>query len=238
MSWWKMSQFIMVFFLELYQFFFLFFKTLNRLRNLGLGLLSMWSSEDGFSELIVSTSFLMGPDENFLNSSWYFPLNFINSSSCFLALIRWINIALVFYFKVIFRRWMFRVESKHFILNVLWWKLSQFIMVFFLEICQFFLFLLKIWSDGEMLAWDFLSKWYSKDVCSELILSTSFLMCYDENIFHSVCCFPLKSINSSSGCSKHLLDGKRLAWSLLSKWDSEDGCSEVILSTSFWMCSN
>ena len=84
-SWWKLSQFIMVFFLGIYQFFFLFLKTL----------------------------------------------------------IRWRNLVLEFSLKVIFRIWMFRVDGKHFILNEFWWKLSQFIMVFFLELYQFFFLFFK-----------------------------------------------------------------------------------------------
>ena len=72
----KISQTIMVFFLELYQLFFLFLKTL----------------------------------------------------------IIWINLSLEFSLKVICRIWMFRVDGKHFILNGSWWRISQCIMVLFLEL--------------------------------------------------------------------------------------------------------
>ena len=59
----------------------------------------------------------------------------------FINLIRWRNIRFGFSLKVIYRIWMFRVDGKHFILNESWWKRSQFIIVFFLELYQlFFLF--------------------------------------------------------------------------------------------------
>ena len=51
--------------------------------NLARNFHSNLSSEDGCSELMVITSFWMGPDENFLNSSWCSSLNSINYSSCF-----------------------------------------------------------------------------------------------------------------------------------------------------------
>ena len=121
----------------------------------------------------------MGPDENFPNSSWCFPLNSINSSSCFS----------------------------------------------------------KIWSGGEILAWNFLSKWSSKDGCSEVMVSTSFWMCTYENLFNSSWCFPFNSINSSSCFFKLWPDGEILDWDFLWKWSAEDGFSEVIVSTTFWMCS-
>ena len=56
-------------------------------------------------------------------------------------MLSWINLSLKHSIKVICIIWMFRGESRHFILNEYWWKLSQFIMVFFLKIYQlFFLF--------------------------------------------------------------------------------------------------
>ena len=66
------------------------------------------------------------------------------------TLIRWRNIVLTFSLKVIFRRRIFRVDGKHFILNGSRWKLSQWIMVLFLELYQlFFLFFktLIIWRN-------------------------------------------------------------------------------------------
>ena len=54
-------------------------------------------------------------------------------------------------------------------------------------------------------------------------------------MFDSMRCYLLNSINSSSCFSKLWLDGEILAWNLLSKWTAEDGCSELIVSTSFWM---
>ena len=79
-SWWKCSWFTMMFFLELYQFFFLFFR----------------------------------------------------------ILFRWRNIFLVFSLNVICRRCMFIGKSKHVFLNRSRWRLSQCIMVSFLELYQLF----------------------------------------------------------------------------------------------------
>ena len=103
-------------------------------------LLSKWYSEYGCSEVIVSTSFSMGPYENFLISSYFPSLKFINSSSSFLIL----------------------------------------------------------WSDGEILACNFLSKLSSEDLCSEVIVSTSCWMGPDENFLDSSWYFSLNFINSSS----------------------------------------
>ena len=52
---------------------------------------------------------------------------------------------------------MLRIDVKHFILDGYWWKLSQFIILFFLEIYQFFFLFLKLWSDGKILAWNLLN---------------------------------------------------------------------------------
>ena len=142
--WWKLSQLIMVFLLELYQLLFLFFK----------------------------------------------------------PLIRWRNLVLEISLKVIFRIWMFRVNYKRFILNGSWWKLSQFIIVFFLEIYQLFFLFSKLWSYEEILACNFLSKWSSQDECSELMASTSFWMGLDKNFFNSSWCSSLNYINSSPCFSK------------------------------------
>ena len=61
----------------------------------------------------------------------------------------------------------------------------------------------------------------------------SILICSDDNLFGSICCFPLNSNNSSSGCENNLLDGGSLAFNFLSKLSSEYGLSEVIVITSF-----
>ena len=54
-------------------------------------------------------------------------------------------------------------------------------------------------------------------------------------MFDFTCCFTLNSINDSFGVSKLWSDGKILALDFVSKWSSENGGSEVIASTSFWM---
>ena len=56
-------------------------------------------------------------------------------------LIRFIKLGLEVGLKELFRRWMFRGDIKNLILNVLWWELSQFIMLSFLEIYQLFFIL-------------------------------------------------------------------------------------------------
>ena len=71
-------------------------------------------------------------------------------------------------------------------------------MVFFLEIYQFFFFFSKVWSVGEILAWDLISKWYTEDGCSEGILSTLFWFFTDYNMFDYsfssyIICFKLSS---------------------------------------------
>ena len=66
------------------------------------------------------------------------------------AFIRWRNIVLKFALRVIFRKWMFRVDGKHFIFNGSWGKLSQFIMVLFLECYQLLFLFFKtfiIWRN-------------------------------------------------------------------------------------------
>ena len=97
---------------------------------------------------------------------------------------KWRNLRLEFSLKLIFRIWMFRGDSKHLILKRSIWKFSQFTMVFLLKRYQLFFFFSKTWSDGEILALNFLSKKSSEYVCSEVIIvSTSFWMYSDENIF-------------------------------------------------------
>ena len=100
----------------------------------------------------------------------------------FKYLIRWRNIVLEFSLKVIFRRWMFRVDGNHFILNRSWLKLSQSIMVFFLETYQLFFLFFRTLIRWRNMSLDFFSKWSSEYGCSEVIVSTSFWMCSDENM--------------------------------------------------------
>ena len=90
----------------------------------------------------------------------------------FKTLIKWRKLSLEFSLEVICGRWIFKGESKHFILNGPWWKLSRFIMVFFLELYLFFFLFFKLWSDREILAWNYLSKWSAEDGCSAVRVST------------------------------------------------------------------
>ena len=64
--------------------------------------------------MIVSTSFWMGPDENFLIHH--------NVSPWTLSML--LCISQNFSLKVILIRWVFRGDSKHFILNLLWWEIA------------------------------------------------------------------------------------------------------------------
>ena len=132
----------MLFFLELHQFFFMFFKTLIRWRNLVL--------EFSLKVIWIGWMFRGNGKHLILNGSLWKLYQFIVVLLLelnqffflfFKTLIIWINISLGFSLKVIFRIWMFRVDGKHFILNGWWSKISQFIMVYFLEFYQFlFLF--------------------------------------------------------------------------------------------------
>ena len=111
-----------------------------------------------------------------------------------------------------------------------------FFMLLFREIYKFFFFLFNNWSNLSNLAWSLVSKQYSEDEVSEVRVSTSFVICSDENFYGSICCFPFNSINYSSFFPKIWSDGESIAWGLLSKLSSEDGCSEVRVSTSFSIC--
>ena len=125
-SWWKLYQFIMVFFLELYQFIFLFFKNLIRWINLVLGC---------SFKVIFRRWIFRGNSKHFIcNGLWwrlsqcimvFFHELYQLSSLFFITLIWWRNILLEFYIKVIFRRRMFRGESEHFMLDGSWWGLFQ-----------------------------------------------------------------------------------------------------------------
>ena len=145
-SWWKLSQFIMMFLLELYQFFFLFFKTLIIWINLSL-LFSLkvifrrWMFRDESKKFI-------------LNGSWWKISQFIVVFFLelykffflfFKTLIRRMKFSLGFSLKKIFRRWSFRGESKHLILNGSSWNMSQVIMVFLLELYQLFFLFVIFW---------------------------------------------------------------------------------------------
>ena len=158
-SWWKLSLFIMVVFLELYLLFFLFFETLIRWRNLSLK----------FSLKVICRRLMWRGDSNHFisNGSWWKFSQFIMVFFLglyqffflfFKTLIRWRNLCLGFSLKVICRRWIFRGESKHFILNGSWWKLSLFIMVFFFELYQFFFLFFKTFISWRNLSLEFALK--------------------------------------------------------------------------------
>ena len=91
----------------------------------------------------------------------------------------------------------------------------------------------NFWSNGETSAWNLVSKWYSEDGVSEVRVSTSFSIFYNEKCFGYIFCYPLNTINYSSWFSKPWSDGEILDWSLVSSWSSEDGCSEVRVRNHF-----
>ena len=123
---------------------------------------------------------------------------FWGSNSSFLkTFLRWRNLSLEFALKLIFQRWMFIGESENFSLNGYWWKPSLLIMVFFLELYQFFFWFVELCSDGESWAWNVLSKWFSEDGFLGLMVSTSFWMGTDENVLNLSWCSYLNYINYS-----------------------------------------
>ena len=91
-------------------------------------------------------------------------------------------------------------------------------------------------SDGEILAYNFLSKLYEEDGVSEVRVITFFWMYPDKNFINSSLCFSLNYINYSSWFSKLWSYGENLYWDFLSEWSIEDESLEVRLSTLFWMC--
>ena len=109
--------------LELYQLLFLFFKNLIIWRKLGLK----------FSlRLIFIIWMFIGDNKKFiLNVLWWehvlfhvlFTLELYHLFFLFFkTLIRWRNLGLGFSLKVISRRGISRGDSKHLILNLLWWE--------------------------------------------------------------------------------------------------------------------
>ena len=73
----------------------------------------------------------------------------------FKSLIRWINLSLEFSLKVIRGILIFIGESKHLILNGSQLKISQFIMVFLLELYQFFFLVFKTLIRWRKLSLEF-----------------------------------------------------------------------------------
>ena len=63
--------------------------------------------------------------------------------------------------------------------------------------------------------------------------TSEFLIC-----FNFWFCCSMRSINSSSDFLECWSDLSNLAWSLVSKWYSEDEVSWAISRTLFWMCSD
>ena len=132
--WWKLSQFIMVLFLELlslcheiYQFFFLFFKDFLIWRNLVLEfalkvICRIWMLRDEINELILNSS-RWKPSQFIM----VFVLEFYQLFVLFFkTLIIRKNFSSEFPLKVIFRRFIFSGDIKNLILNVSWWEIVWF----------------------------------------------------------------------------------------------------------------
>ena len=149
----------MMLFHEILQVLFWLFEILIIFIKLGL--------EFGLKEIFIRWSFRSDINHFILNVFWWELVRLYLLSSLelyqfffwlFENLIRWINIGFVFALKMIFRRWMFRCDGKHFILNVLWWERVWFHVFFPLNYINTYYFLSKLLSDGEKCSWNFLSK--------------------------------------------------------------------------------
>ena len=224
-------------------------KFWSDLSNLAWILVSKNYSEDKDSEVRVTILFSMCYDEKLFGYICFSPLNSINSSYLFSKLGLDGEISSWNFFS----KWSSEDGCSDVVVSPLFWMASD---EYFLNtLCHFslnsWIFInvsthfsngvnyssccSKLWLDGEILLWGFLSKWSSEYGCSELMVSTSFLMSTDEKFPNSSWCSSFKSINYSSCFSKNWSDGEILACNFLSKWSVEDGCSEVRVSNSFWM---
>ena len=112
--------FLILLFHEIHPFFFCSFKNLIRFIKLGL--------EFGLEAIFVRWIFRSESKHFVFNVLWWelvWFLFFLELYQLFFWLlrnfIRWRKLGLGFSLKVIFRRWIFRGESKHFIFSVFWW---------------------------------------------------------------------------------------------------------------------
>ena len=198
-------------------------------------MVSRQSSWDEVSKVIVITSF-----------SIFFWLELVRFLLlCYLELfflffktfIRWINIGFGFSLKFIFRRCMSIGDSKHFILNESWWKLSQFIIVFFPELYQFFFLFFNIlirWRNltlGFDLKVIFIRCMFIGD-SKHLILKESWW-----RISQFIMVFFLEILNLYLFLLV-FFKWRKLGLDFFPDWSLEYVYSEVILITSFWMCSD
>ena len=106
-----------------------------------------WYLIDHFSSLWESRYFRVESNQFFLNILWSLILLFCEIHQFFLLLfkflIRFIKLGLEFCLKVIFRWWSFISKSKQLVLNVLWWELFWFHLLFYLDLYQFLFWLFK-----------------------------------------------------------------------------------------------
>ena len=98
----------------------------------------------------------MYSDEN-LFLVWYvvFPWIYQLFFWLFKLLIIRSNLGLKFSVKFLFRRWMFRGDSKHFFFNVFWWECFRFQLLFSIKIYKFFFWWFKIFIRWRNLALEF-----------------------------------------------------------------------------------
>ena len=133
----------MLLFYDIHQLSSWLFKYLIRFIKLGL--------KFDFNTISIRLSFIRQSNKYIFKIFWWdifgsicrSPLNFINDSSCFQIFDQMKKLSLIIFLKVICRRNIFRGDIKHIIFNGSWWKLSQIIMVFFLELYQFYFLLFK-----------------------------------------------------------------------------------------------
>ena len=114
-----------------------------------------------------------------------------------------------------------------------WWKIYQFIIVFLLEIYQFFFLVFKNEPDREILAWNLLLNWYPEDGCSEVIVSNLFSMCSDESLFDFYFRYSIKFCRPSSCILKndHIFLVKASFRWLMNQSRSCVVCRDIFLST-------
>ena len=112
---------------------------------------SVASKSHDISEVIVNTSFFDLFRFLVLLSHKIYQLFFC----LFKTLIWFIKLGLEFGLKAIFRRWIFRSESKHLIFNVFQWELVCLDLLFLLELYKFLYWLFKILIRWWKLGLDF-----------------------------------------------------------------------------------
>ena len=130
-------------------------------------------------------------------------------------------------FSSLWEAWCLWVDRNHFFFNMCWLLILLFHVIHKLFFYMFETFIRFIKHSLEFGLMAIFRRLSFRSEIKHFIL-----MWYDDNLFGSICCFPLNSINSSSGCSKIWLYGENLAWNFLSKSSSEDVCDNPTINSS------